>query len=322
MTSLANLLTPPDENLFYTRNDPGDPRMGDVAERDLALFPGNARIAIIGMPQDIGVERNKGRKGAAAGPDAIRAMFYKLATYSITGRTSIPNGSVIDMGNIVCAGELEEIHDRLTEVTGTVCKAGLVPLVLGGGHDTTYASATGVYNTYGPLGMLNLDAHLDVRPPIPQRNSGTSFRMLIEEGKLTPHRFVEFGIQNFVNSEEHVRWLVDQEGTIITLDEIRQRGFQDMLGTAWQIAHSGQSTVYGTLDIDGVRAADAPGVSATMPDGLTAGELLETATLLGRNPATVGLDIVEVNPTYDRDNQTAKLAAHAAIRFIHSVLSR
>jgi formimidoylglutamase len=316
LISLALQLAPPDSRLFFSKNDPDDPRMGDLVARDFETLPDGARAALIGVPQDIGVARNGGRVGAAEAPDAIRAMLYRLAPYDAVESRSIPPNFLIDMGNIRCDGELEEIHERLAAVVRHVCEAGLVPIVLGGGHDITYASASGVYAAHGELGLLNFDAHLDVRPPLPARNSGTSFRMLIEEGKILPNNFVEFGIQSFANAESHIRWLVEKGGRIITLDEIRTRGFTTSLGTAMLIAGSGVARTYGTLDIDGVRAADAPGVSAAMPDGFSAQELLETARMLGRRPSTAALDIVEVNPRHDRDNITAKLAAHAVMHFL------
>jgi formimidoylglutamase len=322
MPSISDFLIPPDRTLFFSKNDPTDPRMGDLTIQDIERFPLTARVALIGVPQHIGVERNGGRIGAAEAPDAIRAMLYRLTPFDLESGRSIPAGFLVDMGNINCSGELEEIHDRLTDVVRQVCEAGLLPLVLGGGHDTTYAAASGVHSVKGSLGILNFDAHLDVRPPAPLRNSGTSFHMLIVEQKVVPNSFVEFGIQCFANAAEHVGWLNQHGGRIIPLDEIRRRGFSKMLATAYLIAASGVDCLYGTLDMDGVRASDAPGVSATMPDGFTASELLETARLLGRRPSTAALDIVEVNPRYDRDNITTKLAAHAIMRFLAGVMER
>lgn len=322
MNHLPLLLSTPDPEIFFSRNDPHDLRMGDLTAHDPEQFPGTARVALIGMPQDIGVERNGGRPGARHAPEAIRRMLYRMTPYDVETDRSIPHGFLFDLGDINCNGELEEIHDRLTEAVAIVRKHGLIPLVLGGGHDTTYAAASGVYAVDGPFGMINLDAHLDVRPPKPNRNSGTSFRMLLEEGKIASGYFVEFGIQSFANAEEHVRWLNQNGGRIISLEEVRAKGFNKSLSTAYLIASSDVAGVYGTLDIDGVRAADAPGVSATMPDGFTATELLATARMLGRRPSTIALDIVEVNPSFDRDNITAKLAAHAAIRFIAGVAER
>lgn len=309
-------LIPTDPALFFTKNDPADPRMGDMVGRGSEGITEQTYVAIIGVPQDLGVARNGGRVGAAQAPDAIRAMFYRLTPYDFASQRSIPPGAVVDLGNIRCDGELEEIHDRLAEVVAEVCGRGITPIVLGGGHDTTYAAASGVHAVYGQLGIINFDAHLDVRPPTPLRNSGTSFRMLIEEGKVAAERFVEFGIQSFANAQSHIEWLEGKGGTIIPLEATRQEGFASALAEAYQIASSGGKRVYGTLDMDGVRAADAPGVSATMPDGFSASEFLEAARLLGSSNTIVALDIVEVNPRFDRDNQTAKLAAHAMMRFI------
>jgi formiminoglutamase len=315
------MLTAPDPDLFFSKNDPTDPRMGELVVRD-ASATSTARVAIIGVPQDIGVERNGGRIGAAEAPDAIRRWLYRLTPYDIETSRLVPDGFVVDMGNIRCDGELEEIHERLSDVVATVCAEGLVPLVLGGGHDITYATIAGAARALGPVGAINLDAHLDVRPPAPARTSGTPFRMLIEEGSLLPGAFIEYGIQSFANAASHAEWLVGRGGRIITLEEIRARGFAKMLATAWQIATSGADRISGSLDIDGVRAADAPGVSAAMPDGFSAEELFAAARTLGRRTATVGLDVVEVNPRYDRDGITAKLAAHAVMRFIAGVAER
>ncbi len=318
MNPLFQHLIPPTEALFFSRNDPDDPRMGEITRRDPEQFPGSARAVLVGVPQDIGVRRNNGRPGAAAAPDAIRTMLYRLTPYNLDDRNSIPDGFLFDAGNIDCSGELEDIHARLEIVVQEICAAGMIPVVLGGGHDITYAAASGAFAVHGPLGLFNFDAHLDVRPAIPQRNSGTSFRMLIEEEKVVPQHLVEFGIQPFANAQQHVEWLEERGGKIQTLDAVRRSGIESALNTAMQIGTSGKGPLYGTLDIDGVCGADAPGVSAVSPDGFRATDLLASAQALGQNPNCIALDLVEVNPAYDVDNRTAKLAAHAIIRFLYS----
>jgi formiminoglutamase len=313
-------LHPPDPTLFFSRNDPTDPRMGDLVARGEIVAA--TRVAIIGVPQHIGVERNGGRIGAAEAPDAIRRWLYRLTPFDFESARSVAPGFVADLGDIPCDVELEGIHERLAVAVSDVCARGVIPIVLGGGHDITYATISGAVREFGPIGAINLDAHLDVRPPLPLRNSGTPFRMLIEEGHVVAHAFVELGVQSFANAAEHARWLVERGGRIITLDETRERGFAKTFSNAWQVVTGNADRVYGSLDIDGVRASDAPGVSATMPDGFSAEELLFAARQLGRRSATIGLDVVEVNPRHDRDGITAKLAAHAAMRFIAGVMTR
>lgn len=296
--------------------------MGEIAHRDPEQYPGNAGVVLIGVPQDIGVRRNGGRPGAEKGPEAIRRFLYRLTPYDLETRSSVPPGFFFDAGDVHTGGSLEDIHQRLEEVVGEVCTAGLVPLVIGGGHDITYPALSGAAACYGTLGAFNFDPHLDVRPPEPERNSGTSFRMLIDEGKLAPTRFVEFGIQPFANARTHLAWLEGKGGNVQSLDLIRRIGLHDALKASLRLVVPNSTPFYGTLDLDAVRASDAPGVSATMPDGFSPEELLTTAHILGCHPHCIALDIAEMNPAYDIDNRTAKLAAHAVMRFVSGVLSR
>lgn len=311
----------PDPTLFFSKNDPDDLRFGDVtlqqsgepSDEVIDDIPSSVKVVLVGMPQHIGVVRNGGRPGAAGGPEAIRRAFYRLASYDVETDTRISSGYLYDIGDIDCSGELEEIHDRLAALVTEIVGSGRTPVILGGGHDVTYAGVSGVERSLGRLGLFNFDAHLDVRPPTPTRNSGTSIRMGVDEGLLDPRRTVEFGIQAFANAESHVEWFRKLGGTIWTLEAMRRTGFQQTLRAA--LLTCGEQ-YYGTLDIDGVRAAEAPGVSAPMPDGLSSAELLEAARGLGEDPGCVALDIAEMNPAYDRDGITARLSAHALARFL------
>lgn len=315
----------PDDSLFYSRNDPDDPRLGDVVVKPIGEeyeIPEGVGIVILGVPQDLGVTRNRGRAGAAGGPEAIRRALYRLAAYDLERKRSIPQGYLCDIGDIDCSGDLEDVHGRLSGVVAELTRQRLVPVVLGGGHDITYGAFGGVHEAYGKLGAFNFDAHLDVRPPGPERNSGTSFRMLIDEGKVDTARCVEFGIQPFANAKAHVEWFESRGGRIRTLETIRRVGITSSLEAALRVARSGRRPYYGTLDLDGVRAAEAPGVSAPMPDGFEGGDLMAAARALGADPYCVALDIAEMNPDYDQDGMTARLAAHAVARFISGVVGR
>lgn len=309
-------------DLFFTRNDPGDPRMGDLVLHGSDVVPASARVAFIGVPQEIGIVRNGGRPGAAAGPDAIRAMFYRLTPFNLDSGTSVPADAVIDLGDIECDGELEEIHDRLEQVVADARARGIFPIVLGGGHDITYPSARGGIGPGGLGGLVNVDAHLDVRPPSPLRNSGTSVRMLVEEGTVDGGRLVEFGIQSHANAQGHVEWLGAAGGTIVRLETVRATGFEEGFAAALEMAAMNGSDIHATLDIDGVIGASAPGVSAVMSDGLSPGEFLHAARMIGCHPSVVSFDIAELSPAFDRDGITARLAARAVMEVVAGRLLR
>ncbi len=77
-----------------------------------------------------------------------------------------------------------------------------------------------------------------------------------------------------------------------------------------------------TFDLDAVDQAFAPGVSAPATGGMSAGLWLYAAYAAGRTPAVRSCDIVELNPRYDRDGQTAKLAAYTVWQVMRGLAER
>jgi formiminoglutamase len=80
--------------------------------------------------------------------------------------------------------------------------------------------------------------------------------------------------------------------------------------------------VYVSMDADVVHAAEVPGVSAPNGQGLTGGQLLSAARLAGRTPWVASFDLVEINPRFDRDGQSARWAALAVWHFLIGLASR
>ena len=106
MSNIFELTTRPASEVFYSRKDPNDPRLGEIVSRDPNDYP-SAEIVVLGCPQDEGVRRNQGREGVAKAPNAIREQFYRLTPMNIKRR-------ILDIGDTDVSGTLEEIHDRLT----------------------------------------------------------------------------------------------------------------------------------------------------------------------------------------------------------------
>ena len=165
---------------------------------------------------------------------------------------------------------------------------------------------------------INVDSHLDVRIA-DQRNSGTPYRQLLEEGHLHPDRFFEVGYQTHFCSPiyyEYIRQLGVQR---ISLELLRSRAQSDvelkeMIKQKF-IHHSSSLNVFFGFDIDVVRSADAPGTSSPSPLGLRAGELIQLVKYAASLANTRMIEFTEVNPKFDIDNRTTKLVAIAMHRF-------
>ncbi|MFZ4619464.1 MAG: formimidoylglutamase [Bacteroidota bacterium] len=324
MSTIFTHLDPPDEKLFFSRKDTSDPRMGDLVLRGEKNFTDDVAVGIVGVPTDEGVKRNGGRVGAKEGPDAIRTEFYKRTPFVIGKEKSPSSVPVFDFGNILIGKTLEETHGRLTETVQTLVTAGIIPIVLGGGHDIAYPNFAGFSAGKKNVGVINIDTHLDYRKPIPKRNSGTSFRQMLDHpsSALNAMNLVEVGIQSFANAEDHYMELVERGATVFSLRDVRTDGITKTLDLAYELATASVDSLYMSFDLDVVHSADAPGVSAPLPTGFTAEEFLTAALFAGKRRKTKLIDIVELNPKYDVDGKTAKLAALAMMYFLTGFANR
>lgn len=324
MSTIFKQLTPPNEKVFFSRNDPTDPRMGDLVLRGEKNFTDEICIGIVGVPTDEGVKRNGGRVGAKDAPNAIREEFYKRTAFVIGKEKSPAELPVFDFGDIKIAKTLEETHDTLAEVIQTLVSANIVPIVLGGGHDIAYPNFVGFSSGKKNVGVINIDTHLDFRKPIPKRNSGTSFRQMLDQhmSPLNAMNLVEIGTQSFANAAEHYSELIERGATIFSLRDVRAEGMTKTLDLAYELATSSTDSLYFSFDMDVVHSTDAPGVSAPLPTGLTAEEFLTAALFAGKRRKTKLIDIVELNPKYDADGRTAKLAALAMMYFLTGFANR
>jgi formiminoglutamase len=324
MSTVFKYLTAPDEKTIFSRGDTSDPRMGDLVLRGEKNFSDDIVVGIVGVPSDEGVKRNGGRIGAKGGPDAIRTELYKRTGFVVGKERSPSSVPVFDFGDVKIGKTLEETHDTLAEVVHTLVSAGIVPIVLGGGHDIAYPNFLGFSKGKKSVGVINIDTHLDYRKPIPKRNSATSFRQMLDQhmSPLNAMNFVEIGIQSFANAADHYAELIERGATIFSLRDVRNDGITKVLDLSYELATSSSDSLFISFDLDAVHSADAPGVSAPFPTGLTPEEFLTAALFAGKRRKTKLIDIVEMNPKYDVDGRTAKLAALAIMYFLTGIANR
>lgn len=306
----------PDASLFSSRKDPNDPRLGEAVTAEEIAYAA-ADIVILGCPQDEGVRRNNGRAGASSAPDAIRQQFYKLTTFNIKKK-------IFDLGNVKLGASLEETHENHFEVVKQVLQDKKRLIVLGGGNDISYPDGAAMAEVFGPEWWIgvNIDAHLDVRIA-EQRNSGTPYRQLLEEKLLLPHYFYEVGYQTHFASPVYYEYLREMGVNRISLELLRSREEADVeLKESIRqkfIGHSASLNTFFGFDMDAVRSADAPGVSAPSPLGLRAGEFIQLVKYAASLANTRIVEFSEVNPLFDIDDRTTKLTAIGMHRFCTGV---
>jgi formiminoglutamase len=305
-----------------------DPRM---ASRLVALDGDpdatKVRAIVLGVADDRGVGLNGGRMGAAEGPQQFRTYFAKLPAPA-----DWAPGSVLSAGDLLPAEHTAETHARLAEVVVVLRerfpRARLV--VVGGGHDHAYGEVLGLARSLASrqadarLAVVNVDAHADVRPHQGEPHSGTPFRRLLEEpaARLAPRSFVEWGLQRASNATAHLEYLHQLGVQVVYWQDIDPNDAaagQQLLGVLAGLAenHAGVSL---NVDLDAFAHAVAPGVSAPSPVGVPAGAVLRAAARLGELAAVSQLGLYELNPRFDQDGHTARLAARLAWSYITGLL--
>ena len=289
------------------RYDSNDLLQSDVSHFTVEKFS-DATHVLSGCPQDHGVLRNQGRPGAAGAPAAIRSIFYRLKPPKDGNEIFL-----VDLGDVKVDGVLEDVHIRLQSVVAYSLAAGKSVIVLGGGNDISFADGAALAETFGEIVCLKLDAHLDIRKSS-SRNSGTPCRNLLDHDLIKPANLFEVGIQPWANSSHYLEEAKNLGIHITTLGEIH-----NIQGDPWNslIASLPYLPLLAGLDMDSVRSSDAPGASAPSPVGFSAEEILAFADRIREHPAATVFEISEVNPVFDRDNCTARLAALAVYSYLY-----
>lgn len=258
-------------------------------------------VAIIGFECDEGVRRNGGQIGAKKAPNEIR---HALA--NIPWRAEV-NSKVIDYGNITCDdGNLEKAQIHLGEAVNKLIKSNKRVVVLGGGHETLYGHYLGVRAAYGmnkTIGLLNIDAHFDLRDYSKETSSGTMFKQILDKDKNV--EYLVCGIGRYSNTTELFK-RADEYGVKYLYEEDLERAELQLV-----IDEFAQKcdVLLLTVCMDVIDVAHAPGVSATSSFGLLPKQVREIIQIVMHHPIATTFNICEVNPELDHDHRTEKLAA-------------
>ena len=270
------------------------------------VLPG--QTALLGFAVDAGVARNQGRIGAAQGSHALRAALANMAWHH--GETA-----VFDAGDVHCQDDaLEQAQTQFGAQLHGLLAQGLRPIGLGGGHEIAYASWLGLSahleSACAPprIGILNFDAHYDLRQA-ERASSGTPFRQIAADcaNRGWPFRYACFGVSAAANTGA----LMDsaQRLGVCTLWDWQLQNPSPLAADTLAQFLAGIDQLYLSVCMDVFPAAQAPGVSAPAALGVPAHVLWPLLQQIRASDKLCYLDIAELNPSFDGDQRTAKLAA-------------
>lgn len=273
-------------------------------------------FALLGFRCDEGIRRNSGRPGAAEGPTALRQALAKLPVHK-------QNFHLLDAGSVFCSdGDLETSQAALGEVVAILLTNNITPIVIGGGHEVSWGHYQGISEAYPEknLGIINFDAHFDMRPLLPggKGSSGTSFLQIAKEHEHKKRRFDYncIGIQHAGNIRQLFETAKSYNTQVILADELHTGQVEKCVDFIDRIIDQNE-IVYASLCLDVFAAAFAPGVSAIQPLGLFPWHIIPLMRQLAASGKVISYDIAELSPRYDFDQATAKLAASLIYEIVH-----
>jgi agmatinase len=264
-------------------------------------------IAVTGVPFDQAVTN---RPGTRLGPRAIREASALQAPDAPYGWPYDPLSelAIIDYGDLAFDyANIPAFPGVLKAHIAGILAADVASVVLGGDHYISFPILQAYAEKYGPLSLLQFDAHTDTwaDDDMTRVDHGTMFYKAVKMGLVDPGRSVQVGIRT---SNEDTLGV-----NIIDAREVHEAG---PVATALKIKEIlGEHPTYLTFDIDSLDPAYAPGTGTPVWGGLTSAQAaIMLRDLAGIN--IVGGDVVEVSPPFDTTGATAIAGAHVATEII------
>jgi len=281
-------------------------------------------VAVIGAPLDLGA----GRRGVDMGPSAIRYAGLDARIREL-GRGCVDRGNVgTAVPEATDAGDerarflpqIKETCERIAGLVGAAVRDGFVPLVLGGDHSVALGTLGGLARELGAGGVLWIDAHGDLNTPetSPSGNvHGMALAAVLGRAgsrfeseawplpPVEPSRIALVGVRSLDDGERAL--LRELDARVYTMSDVDRIGVERAIRES--LAHvAGPGFVHVSLDMDAIDPEVAPGVGTPVRGGLSYREAHLALELVAESGLAGSLEVVEVNPILDRENETGKLA--------------
>jgi len=279
----------------------------------------SADIGIVGIPFDKGTVSH--RRGSRFAPERVREIFYANTTFCFEHGLDLSKLKIVDCGDIeVDVMSYEKTHRRVEETLTPLFSSGMTYVLIGGDHSVTSPSIKALCNSLENkerVGVVQFDAHHDCRADW-KENSGLWVHEILEiEGSpIRGENIVQIGIHGFLYSKFYSDYIKKNKIKVFTASEVRKRGIESVMEEGMERAGDGTDLIYVSIDIDAVDEAFAPGTDHPRPGGITNWDLLTAAVLIGENPLTKVMDLMEISPPLDINDMTSKLGAEAIMNFL------
>ena len=309
--SLADFLSPisidkltPKEGFYLSQ-------MGDKLEIHSHDFPdlenNKYDIALIGVLEDRNAINNQGTALAA---DHIRERFYTLFQGDYSTK-------IVDLGNIKPGAKVSDTYVALKMVIAELVKKDILPVILGGGQDLTYAQYMAYEELEQKVDLLVIDSHFDIdenkEGTIETTSASYLNKILLHEPNYL-FNFSNMGFQTYFVSQDSLK-VMDK-----LYFDVHRLG--DVYGNVSRTEPIIRNANMVSFDISAIRSSDAGGNANSTPNGFYGEEACQICRYAGMNDKLTSIGFYEFNPAFDRNGQTALLLAQMLWYFVDGFYHR
>lgn len=264
----------------------------------------DVNIAIIGAEED---RRSINNEGCGLAPDYVRQYLYKLYQGNHTVR-------IADLGNIRKGHSVDDSYFVITAVAAELIKNGIVPVIIGGGHDITYANYRAYEKLEQTINMVVVDHAFDLGDAEADLNSRSYLSKIILHQPNYLFNYSNIGYQTYFVDQSSIQLMSKLYFDVYRLGQVRAD-----IGEVEPIVRNADML---SFDMSAIRSSDAPGTGNASPNGFYGEEACQIARYAGMSDKLSSIGLYELNPAFDNNGQTAHLAAQMIWYFIEGYYSR
>ena len=295
---------------------------------------GDYEAAFVGVPFDTGTTY---RPGTRFGPQAVRRISAVYDGYSVDGGVDIfEELDICDAGDVfVIPGNIEKSFDQVSKAISHIYTSGVFPIICGGDHSLGYPNVRGIApHIDGNVGIIHFDRHIDMQDmdmdermhttpwfwtsnnheSVEVHGSHRAHSHMHDVGlsNCPPKNLVQIGIGGWYGSRPGSQVANERGSSVMTMKDVEELGVYKAAEMALELAWKGAKAVYLSFDIDSIDPGFAPGTGTPEPGGFTPREALEMVRLIARE-GLCGMEVVEVSPPYDVNDNTSQLACRVML---------
>lgn len=312
MSSLSVFFSPISIANFSPEHGFLNSQLGNVIQAYETVFPTweeseEPQLAIIGVEEDRASINNNGTDKA---PDAVRKHLYNLyqGDYKM---------NIVDLGNIRAGNTIQDTYVALKSVVEELVKVNILPIIIGGGQDLTYAQYLGYQSLERKIELAIVDSRFDLNQEEAENvvlNSRSYVNHIILHQPDYLFNLNSIGYQTYLVSKESIN-MYDKlffNATRVGVIAGRMDQSEPLIRAADMIS----------FDIGAIRASEAPGNANAIPNGLYGDEACQLARYAGMSDKCSSIGFYEFNPTFDPMEQTAMLVSQMIWCFIDGYYNR